>query len=57
MCVTPGGMGHHIMQCKNDTMQEFVCFKDLNSALADQRAEVYFIFHKAQLRCEKCFIE
>ena len=24
-----------------------------NFALADQIAEVYFIFHKAQLRCEE----
>ena len=26
-------------------------------AWADQRAKVCFIFHKAQLRCQECFIE
>ena len=25
-------------------------------AWEDQRAKVYFIFHKALLRCEECFI-
>ena len=25
--------------------------------VGDQRAKVYFIFHKALLRCEECFIE
>ena len=28
-----------------------------NFAWEDQRAKVYFIFHKVQLRCEECFIE
>ena len=28
-----------------------------NFVWADQRAKVCFIFHKAQLKCQECFIE
>ena len=36
---------------------QFIKYIFIDFAWADQRAKVYFIFHKGLLRCKECFIE
>jgi len=50
----------HIFEDKRCTalnLATMLYFYLKNFAWADQRAKECFIFHKAQLRCQECFIE
>ena len=51
-CTCIHGISLVLFISNNDYVKTFK-----NFAWADQRANVHFIFHKVQLRCEECFIK